>query len=298
MAFTTTSALAVTFAWASAPACWTITISGSPYTVNVDALAAARMCLGREPGGILGTNGAIDFVRHVEESINDAVVESGRSFTLTFGADDRLKLAVDSGSFTLAHSTPAGLLLARYLGWIAGGTGASFTAVDPPWYLATAISVEAGVPVPRRAGAAERDAAGRVYSFGAGGVSYDRRLTLGRIPRQPVVCADEGCHATPFLPADAYLHDIGDTSAQRRWSWLDCIEAARNATVAVALYNWQTLGPGDSTSATYYEGFLAPGTLGHEQEPAFTQPSWPVWVQHEITHILPDIDEAVVATRA
>lgn len=299
MAFTTTSAIAVTFAWTAAPACWRITIGGTPYDVDVDALAAARMCLGREPGGILGTNGAIDFIRHVEEAINDAVVASGRTFALTFGADDRLTLAVDSGTFDLSHLTTAGLLLSRMLGWIAGGSSlSSRTATDPPWYLATAISVEAGVLVPRRAGAAERDAAGRVFSFGAGPVSYDRRLTLGRIPRQPVVCTDEGCHATPLLPADEYLHDPGGTGTQRRWSWLDCLEAARNATVALALYNWQTLGPDNSTSATYLEGFLAPSTLQHEAEPAFADQRWPVWAQHEITHILPGIGEAVTATRA
>lgn len=298
MAFTTTSAIAVTFAWAAAPACWRITISGTDYDVTVDALAAARMCLGRAPGGSLGTNGAIDFVRHVEAAINTAVGGSGRTFTLTWGTDDRLTLAVDSGTFTLAHLTTAGLLLSRVLGWLSTGSGiSSRTAVDPPWYFATAIAMQASVLRPNRAGAAERDAAGRVYAFGAGTTSYDRRLALPRIPRQPVVCTDEGCHATPLLPADEYLHDPGGTDTQRRWSWLDVIEASRNTTVALALYTWQTFRGGDEAES-YLEGYLSSDTLQHENEPEFRDARWPVWAQHEVTHVLPGIGEAVTANRA
>lgn len=298
MSFATTSALAVTFAWTAAPACWRITIGGTPYDVDVGALAAARMCLGLAPGGTPGTNGAIDFVRHVQAAINTAVVASGRTFTLTFGTDDRLTLAVDSGVFTLAHLTAGGLLLARVLGFIATGTKvASITADDQPWYLATAIAVQAGVLVPRRAGAAERDAAGRVYAFGSSATSWDRTLTLPRIPRDPDACTDEGCHATPLLPAGGYLHELADTGTARRWSWLDVIEAARNTPVALALYNWEALR-GGSTSEAYFEGFLAPASLQHERAPTYPDGRWVAWASHELVHVLPGIGEAVVATRA
>jgi hypothetical protein len=298
MSFTTTSALAVTFAWVSAPACWRITISGTPYAVDVGALTAARMCLGKDAGGSPGTNGAIDFIRHVLAAINTAVTASGRTFTLTLGADDRLTLAVDSGTFTLAHLTTAGLLLARTLGFIPTGSGvASVTADDQPWYLATAIAVQAEAPVPSRSGAAERDSAGRVYAFGAGVVSYTRRITLPRIPRNPAACTDEDCHATPLYPADANLHQLADTGTARRWSWLDVIEAGRNTTVALALYTWQE-HRGGSTSAQYFEGYLSPEDLQLSPAPSFPDGRWVAWTQHEVTHLLPGIGEAVVATRA
>lgn len=297
MSFTTTSALAVTFAWAAAPACWRITIAATPYDVDVDALAAARMCLGVDAGGSPGTNGAVDFIRHVQAAINTAVTASGRTFTLSLGADDKLTLAVDSGTFTFGHLTAAGLLLTRVLGFIPTGTAASLTADDQPWYLATTIAVQADVLRARRSGAAERDSAGRVYGFGAGAVSYERRMTLPRIPRNPDSAAEEGCHATPLLPDDAYLHDVAGTGAARRWSWLDVIEASRNAIVAVALYNWQDLR-GGSTTEGYFEGYLSPEDLQLDPAPSFPDGRWIAWAAHEITHILPGIGEAVVATRA
>ncbi|MEZ4395027.1 MAG: hypothetical protein R3A48_28450, partial [Polyangiales bacterium] len=185
MSFTTTTAIAATFAWEAAADCWRITIAATPYDVTVGALAAARMCLGVDAGGTPGTNGAVDFIRHVLTAINTAVTASGRTFTLTLGADDKLTLAIDSGTFTLAHLTAAGLLLSRTLGFIPTGTAASLTADDQPWYLATTIAVQAEVLRARRSGAAERDSAGRVYGFGAGAVSYGRRLVLPRIPRNP-----------------------------------------------------------------------------------------------------------------
>lgn len=298
MSFTTTSALAVTFAWANAAACWRVTISGTAYSVTVGALTAARMCLGVAPGGTPGTNGAVDFLRHVETAINTAVAASGRTFTLTLGADDRVTLAVDSGTFTLAHLTTPGLLLARVLGFLPTGTGvASITADTQPWYLATAIAVQAEALVPSRSGAAERDSAGRVYAFGAGAVSFTRRIVLPRIPRDPTACTDEDCHATPLYPADDYLHELADTGTARRWSWLDCIEAARNTTVALALYTWQE-HRGGSTSAQYFEGYLSPEDLQLSPAPSYPDGRWVAWVQHEVTHILPGIGEAVVATRA
>lgn len=297
MSFTTTTALAPTFAWDAAPACWRVTISATPYDVTVGALAAARMCLGVDAGGSPGTNGAIDFIRHVLAAIHAAVAASGRTFSLALGADDKLTLAVDSGTFTLAHLTPAGLMLTRMLGFITAGTGASLTADDQPWYLATAIAVQASVLRPRRSGAAERDSAGRVYGFGAGAVSWERRLALPRIPRDPTACTDEDCHATPLLPAESSLHDIGGTGSARRWSWLDVIEASRNTTVALALYNWQD-HRGGSTSVTYIEGYLSPEDLQHGPEPAYPDGRWVAWASHEITHLVPGIGEAVVATRA
>lgn len=297
MSFTTTSALAPTFAWTAATACWRVTISATPYDVTVGAVGAARMCLGLAPGGTPGTNGAVDFIRHVLAAINTAVAASGRTFTLSFDSEDRLVLAVDSGTFTLAHLTAEGLLLTRMLGFIAAGTGAKITADDQPWYLATVIAVNADVLRARRSGAAERDSAGRVYGFGAGAVSYERRLVLSRIPRDPTACTDEDCHATPLLPDDDYLHELADTDTARRWSWLDVIEAARNTTVALALYNWQE-HRGGSTSATYFEGYLSPEDLQLDPAPTYPDGRWVAWASHEITHLVPGIGEAVVATRA
>lgn len=297
MSFTTTTAIAPTFAWAAASACWRITIAATPYNVTVGALAAARMCLGVDAGGTPGTNGAVDFIRHVQAAINTAVTASGRTFTLTLGADDKLTLAIDSGTFTLAHLTPAGLLLTRILGFIATGTAASITADDQPWYLATTIAVQAEVLRARRSGAAERDSAGRVYGFGAGAVSYERRLALPRVPRNADAATEEDCHATPLLPEDAYLHEPGDTDTARRWSWLDVLEASRNTVVAVALYNWQELRAG-STTEGYFEGYLSPEDLQFDPAPTFPDGRWVAWAAHEVTHILPAIGEAVVATRA
>ena len=299
MSFTTTSALAPTFSWAAAPACWRITIAATPYDVTVGALAAARMCLGVDAGGTPGTNGAVDFLRHVAAAINAATGGgAGKTFTLTLGADDKVTLAIDSGTFTLAHPTAEGLLLTRMLGFIAAGTGvASITADDQPWYLATTIAVQAEVLRARRSGAAERDSAGRVYGFGAGAVSYERRLVLPRIPRNGDAATEEDCHATPLLPEDAYLHEPGDTDTARRWSWLDVLEASRNTTVAVALYNWQELR-GGSTTEGYLEGYLSPEDLQLDPAPTFPDGRWVAWAAHEVTHILPAIGEAVVATRA
>ena len=297
MSFTTTTAIAPTFTWAAAAACWRITIAATPYDVDVGVLAAARMCLGVDVGTTPGTNGAVDFIRHVLTAINTAVTASGRTFTLTLGTDDKLTLAIDSGTFTLAHLTAAGLLLSRTLGFIPTGTAASLTADDQPWYLATTIAVQAEVLRARRSGAAERDSAGRVYGFGAGAVSYERRLVLPRIPRNGDAATEEDCHATPLLPEDAYLHEPGDTDTARRWSWLDVLEASRNTVVAVALYNWQELR-GGSTTEGYLEGYLSPEDLQLDPAPTFPDGRWVAWAAHEVTHILPAIGEAVVATRA
>ena len=298
MAFTTTSALAVTFAWTAAPACWRITIGGTPYDIDVDALAAARMCLGRAPGGSLGTNGAIDFVRHVEAAINTAVAASTRVFTLTWGTDDRLVLAVDTGTFTLAHLTTAGLLLSRVLGWISTGSGiSSRTAVDPPWYLATFVALSGGLWLPRQAGAAARDVAGRTFSFGSSTPHHERTVTASLIPLSPEVCESTACHATPLNPAPAYLHAIGATDTQRRWAITDVVAAARNTTCALTLHRWQDLAAGASEDVDYFEGYLGEGDLLHETEAQRRDPLWEAFAASQFTFLLPGIGEAVTANR-
>lgn len=299
MSFTTTSAIAVTFAWTAAPACWRITIGGTPYDVDVGALAAARMCLGLDAGGSPGTNGAVDFVRYVLAKINSAVVASGRTFTLTFGADDRLTLAVDSGTFNLSHLTTAGLLLSRVLGWVGGGTNiASREALDPPWYLATFIALGGGLWLPKQAGAAARDAAGRTYRFGASTTHYERTLSASMIPLSPQVCSDTGCHATPLLPAPAYLHDLGGTGTQRRWSLADVIHAAGNTPCALTLHRWQDLAVSGATDVDYFEGYLGELDLLHESEARRRDELWEAFATRPLTFLLPGIGEAVVANRA
>lgn len=304
MTIVATSALAVTFAWTAAPACWRIAIAGapgSPYDVTVGALAAARMCLGLNVGGTPGTNGALDFIRHVQAAINTAVAASGRTFTLSWGSDDKLTLAVDSGTFASSYLTDAGLLLARMLGQIAAlaaaTPSAAITADDQPWYLATFAAVSGGLMLPRQAGAAERDAAGRVYAFGAGATSFDWTWTAGMIPLTPEVCTAEDCATTPLLPAPAYLHAIGSTDTARRWSIVDVLHAARNAPVALIRHRWPDLRGGD-TALNYYEGFLAPGDLLHETEARRNSDLHEAWASRDFTLILPGIGEAVVATRA
>lgn len=271
MGLSATTALAPTFAWTSAGTDLTITISGTPYAVTVPTIAATRFLL---------AGSATEFMAHVVSAINTAVAASGRTFTLTMLPSGRLRLAIDSGKFTLSTS----LAFNRLMGFFGTGIYQHVDADSPPWYFAMFGSVSGGVWAPMQSGGFEVTAGGGVYGFAGTRTAYRRDLTCEFIPWDEAVRSARGDEVSSMWPDLAYIGDLAGTGVTRPWSLLDVLQAARNVDCGLALGNFQTVLT--STSEPFYVCRVAPGSI---LSPEITRQNdrWPVYVGHKLGVVLP-----------
>lgn len=271
MGLSATTALAPTFAWTSAGTDLTITIGGTPYAVTVPTIAATRFLL---------AGSAVEFMAHVEDAINTAVAASGRTFTLTMLPSGRLRLAIDSGKFTLSTS----LAFNRLMGFFGTGTYHHVDADSPPWYFAMFGSVSGGVWAPMQSGGFEVTAGGSVFGFAGTRTAYRRDLTCEFIPWDEAVRSARGDEVSSMWPNLAYVGDLAGTGVTRPWSLLDVLQAARNVDCGLALGNFQTVLT--STSEPFYVCRVAPGSI---LSPEITRQNdrWPVYVGHKLGVVLP-----------
>lgn len=271
MGLSATTALAPTFAWTSAGTDLTITIGGTPYAVTVPTIAATRFLL---------AGSATEFMAHVVSAINTAVAASGRTFTLTMLPSGRLRLAIDSGKFTLSTS----LAFNRLMGFFGTGIYQHVDADSPPWYFAMFGSVSGGVWAPMQSGGFEVTAGGGVYGFAGTRTAYRRDLTCEFIPWDEAVRSARGDEVSSMWPNLAYIGDLAGTGVTRPWSLLDVLQAARNVDCGLALGNFQTVRT--STSEPFYVCRVAPGSI---LSPEITRQSdrWPVYVGHKLGVVLP-----------
>lgn len=271
MGLSATTALAPTFAWTSAGTDLTITIGGTPYAVTVPTIAATRFLL---------AGSATEFMAHVVSAINTAVAASGRTFTLTMLPSGRLRLAIDSGKFTLSTS----LAFNRLMGFFGTGIYEHVDADSPPWYFAMFGSVSGGVWAPMQSGGFEVTAGGGVYGFAGTRTAYRRDLTCEFIPWDEAVRSARGDEVSSMWPNLAYVGDLAGTGVTRPWSLLDVLQAARNVDCGLALGNFQTVLT--STSEPFYVCRVAPGSI---LSPEITRQNdrWPVYVGHKLGVVLP-----------
>lgn len=271
MGLSATTALAPTFAWTSGGTDLTITISGTPYAVTVPTIAATRFLL---------AGSAVEFMAHVEDAINTAVAASGRTFTLTMLPSGRLRLAIDSGKFTLSTS----LAFNRLMGFFGTGIYQHVDADSPPWYFAMFGSVSGGVWAPMQSGGFEVTAGGGVYGFAGTRTAYRRDLTCEFIPWDEAVRSARGDEVSSMWPDLAYIGDLAGTGVTRPWSVLDVLQAARNVDCGLALGNFQAVRT--STTEPFYVCRVAPGSL---LSPEITRQNdrWPVYVGHKLGVVLP-----------
>lgn len=271
MGLSATTALAPTFAWTSAGTDLTITIGGTPYAVTVPTIAATRFLL---------AGSATEFMAHVVSAINTAVAASGRTFTLTMLPSGRLRLAIDSGKFTLSTS----LAFNRLMGFFGTGIYQHVDADSPPWYFAMFGSVSGGVWAPMQSGGFEVTAGGGVYGFAGTRTAYRRDLTCEFIPWDEAVRSARGDEVSSMWPDLAYIGDLAGTGVTRPWSVLDVLQAARNVDCGLALGNFQAVRT--STTEPFYVCRVAPGSL---LSPEITRQNdrWPVYVGHKLGVVLP-----------
>lgn len=271
MGLSATTALAPTFAWTSAGTDLTITIGGTPYAVTVPTIAATRFLL---------AGSATEFMAHVVSAINTAVAASGRTFTLTMLPSGRLRLAIDSGKFTLSTS----LAFNRLMGFFGTGIYQDVDADSPPWYFAMFGSVSGGVWAPMQSGGFEVTAGGGVYGFAGTRTAYRRDLTCEFIPWDEAVRSARGDEVSSMWPDLAYIGDLAGTGVTRPWSVLDVLQAARNVDCGLALGNFQAVRT--STTEPFYVCRVAPGSL---LSPEITRQNdrWPVYVGHKLGVVLP-----------
>lgn len=271
MGLSATTALAPTFAWTSGGTDLTITIGGTPYAITVPTIAATRF--------LLAGSGA-EFMAHVVSAINTAVAASGRTFTLTMLPSGRLRLAIDSGKFTLFTS----LAFNRLMGFFGTGIYQHVDADSPPWYFAMFGSVSGGVWAPMQSGGFEVTAGGGVYGFAGTRTAYRRDLTCEFIPWDEAVRSARGDEVSSMWPDLAYIGDLAGTGVTRPWSVLDVLQAARNVDCGLALGNFQAVRT--STTEPFYVCRVAPGSI---LSPEITRQNdrWPVYVGHKLGVVLP-----------
>jgi len=184
-------------------------------------------------------------------------------------------------SLTDLHTTPLG----RALGFtISEPADLVQSASRQPWYLALFCGARGGIWTPRRSGARERDAAGRVYSFAGTLTTWDREVTSDLIPWGPTEAAEAECPATPMYPLSQYREVLGVTSTSRVWSLLDVWTSAQNAGASIGCalaLNWQTVRA--STSERYDIGSLASDIL----DPTRLDERWQRYVSAKWGFVLP-----------
>jgi hypothetical protein len=274
-----TSALAVAFDWESAGAGLDFDVvvpsGGVIYGGTIDS-GRYRVLLGT--GGAAGgtSEPLADFLQVAEGAINAAIAATGRTATLTMGADGRVAVALNSGTFDL----PGGAV-AAILGFTATMTGAgAYTAPHAPKHLALMVSRYGGKRAVRTPGAWATDDAGFSYGVGSGVTTRRYGPTVDFVPRTPSVAAAVGTAATATEPDETGgLATLGDHAAP--WTWDDVFATAGGQVCALAEGNFQALRAGTGGGATFalvtVDGaFLA----AHEYEPR--DPAWPVYYRFEL----------------
>lgn len=254
------------------------TIGMTTYTVTLTA-GTYRVALAPSSGGTK------DALRSLETALNapSPSLPGGTSLAVTLDDATGLVSITCTSAFALVdlHSTTLG----NALGFTAasGGAATTQTANRAPWYLALFVSAQRSAWRPRTPGAAERTAAGVVYSLAGSGTSYDGDLSVDFTPLTPAIAAEVGSPATPLYPAEAYLSDLGGTgTAARAWSVLDVLVAARNAQAALTV-TWRTCK--STTTERYFLPHLQAGGLDLEVE--HRDERWPRYARFKVSLTLP-----------
>ncbi len=238
-----TSALAVTFALPATS--FAFVIDAVSYTASI-AAGSYRIALAAA---------GQDILRMLEAAMLGAPGLPG-DVTITVSISGETGLVSIGSSVPLTLSDLHTTRLGRILGYDTADPGNLTQVADrQPWYLGLFVSAFGGVWSPRRSGARERDAGGRVFTFAGSLTSYDREITSTLIPWSPERAAEAQSPASPMYPTEQYLEAVGATSTGRAWGLVDLWTAAGNATCALALGDWQEQR--GSTTARYIVGQLA-----------------------------------------
>lgn len=247
-------------------------------TTRTASVAAGTYRVGLAPSGY-------DILREIRTAMLAA--------TPSLPGDVTLDVAIsgETGLVTITCSVPISLtdLHTTTLGRVLGFTSSepadlSQIASRQPWYLALFCGAHGGVWTPKRSGARERDAAGRVYTFAGTLTTWDREVTSELIPWGPTEAAEAECPATPMYPISQYRESLGATSTSRVWSLLDVWTSAQNAGASIGCalaLNWQDVRA--STSERYDVGSLASDLL----EPTRLDEKWQRYVSAKWGFVLP-----------
>lgn len=275
MSWPITTVIAVPFAGTGQS--FTLTIGVTTYTVTLTA-GTYRVALAPSSGSVR------DALRELQAALNapSPSLPGGTSFSVALGSDGLVAITCTSAfAFVSLHSTTLGSVL----GYLAASSGAATTqtAARAPWYLALFVSTQRTAWQPRTPGGTTRTAAGVVQSLAGSGTSYDARLDVDFIPRDPAVAAAVGSPGTPAYPAEEYLSDLGGTGTPARpWSLLDVLVAARNQQVAITT-TWATCS--SSTTERYHLPYLQ--HTGLDPELAHRDERRPVYVTTTVALTLP-----------
>lgn len=235
-----------------------------------------RACLAPTTGDV------VDLIRALNAAIFALTDPDGVVLAFTIGADGVVSVQNPTGAFTELHIAPA---LARILGFPEANTDLLFPLFGayPCWHLALLTAVTGARPEPVFLGGADKNGAGRVFTFAAAPPSYVRTLAVSMQPTDPaqrVACEAE---ASAFYPAPEYMHRVGAVDTAREWSVLDVLWSARNAECAFAMGTWQTIR--GSTSEAYWltyvdaETLLKVRTTPLREEWAYWE-KWPLMLSH------------------
>lgn len=250
---------------------------GVPTPCNV-ASGTYRMCL---------APAASDFLRASQAAINAAMLAEGSTNTVTFSLSASGILTITfaaalSSSVTFASGVWQRLGLASNS--IALNGNFQIVGARPVWYLAILAATTGQRWQPVQPGGAERNNAGRVYTFGSPATSWTRSLKVHFQPSTPTVRAARGDEATALYPDAEYMGDLGSTATAREWSVLDVLRVSGNTSCALALGNWQTIRA--STSERHWIGYVAPESLLSQAVTPLKE-EWSAYEEHTLGFVLP-----------
>lgn len=277
-------ALALTFSWATAGASADISIKvgATTYTGGI-ASGDYRILLGygATPGGT--TEPLADFLQVVAARCTAALTGPGRTVTCTLGADGRVVLAVDSGTFDV-NPKPFMDVLGFTPGVALTGAG-SYTATYPPRYFATFIGRQGDGRQARVPGAWDTDEAGRVYGVTSGVVTRTESMEFTFLPTDTDLRASLAVDQTAWEPTAANYGTLGSTTLAAPWTVLDLLTTGGGKVWALADANLQALRASTSSANRYHLGTVSPADLTAPRAPQ-QFPDWSAYRKLTLTFVV------------
>lgn len=252
---------------------------------EVELIAAATTITVTVPAGtyrVLLGDASTDLLQVLEDALNTASgLPGGTTFAVTLGANGWVRIVCSGDTFSSLGGSRLGLTdLGRILGVEDSITaGAEFEGDYGPWYTILGAGYD-GVEQVRSFGAAERTTNGRVIGWRSGVRALSRRITFDLVPVDVERAADaDGCSHTPWRPTLDRLDEVGSTTDNRPWSWMDNLDVAVGRRCAWTAHDLQELRT--STEVSYLIGYVAPESLKN-LDAQRQDPRWVRWVTAEL----------------